>query len=166
MPLYIYIHTHVHVYIVHTYVHTGSINVRDNGTKVYHYLSYAARSNLLPSLANRGVTLDGEGERERETEGREFLIFIGLQTGEIRPAEDPKTRLRLTLDGHERNARRTRRGTLVSSPRFFVPRYRTSFARRPAAARLVTGNGRKRESNGDFTIGVGRWVRSKRYDIA
>lgn len=105
-------------------------------------------------------------ERERETEGREFLIFIGLQTGEIRPAEDPKTRLRLTLDGHERNARRTRRGTLVSSPRFFVPRYRTSFARRPAAARLVTGNGRKRESNGDFTIGVGRWVRSKRYDIA
>lgn len=49
MPLYIYIHTHVHVYIVHTYVHTGSINVRDNGTKVYHYLSYAAWSNLLPS---------------------------------------------------------------------------------------------------------------------
>lgn len=100
-----YIQTYTHVY-------TGSINVRDNGTKVYHYLSYAARSNLLPSPANRRITLDGEREREtkRRTEGREFLIFIGLQTGEIRPAEDPKTRLRLTLDGHERNARRTHEG--------------------------------------------------------
>lgn len=146
-----YIQTYTHVY-------TGSINVRDNGTKVYHYLSYAARSNLLPSPANRRITLDRERERDEEEDGRSW-IFNFYRPANRRNPSGRRSKDAITVNARRSRAERsadTRRGTLVSSPRFFVIIGRVS----RGVPRSVTGNGRKRESNGDFTIGVGRWVRS------
>ena len=92
-----------------------------------------------PSLLRKGQT-GRTYEREKEKEACEFLIFIVLRTGEIRPAKDPKSRLRLTLGEHASRARFLR---TIFRCTWLVER--ESVARRPAERVFLTGNRRKQE---------------------